>query len=164
MGNGGTCQLWPTPTDPRPWRWPRALAGWTGTAHREGCAPAWLRSENQSAQLSETNLSRQQDYGEVERDAPAGTPHASMTNTENHPNRKRLSLFSCCTNLQFYGWKYHLDVVVVEMYFIYISFSLLRKTANDHFTWLVKTIVLLVIAGMSWVLSSWFSAFLHWSS
>lgn len=145
MGNGGPCQLWPTPSHPRPWWWPRALAGWTGRAHHEGCAPAWLCSENQSAQLSETNLSRQQGYGEVERDAPAGTPHASTTNTENHPNRKRL--FSYFTYLQFSGWKYHLDVMVVK--FIYISFSLLRKPANGHFTWLVKTIVLLVIASMS---------------
>ncbi len=69
---------------------PRALTVTPGSGRVDrysspwGCAPAWLRSENQSAQLSETNLSRQPGYG----DAPVGT----TTNPENHPNRKTLSI------------------------------------------------------------------------
>lgn len=71
---------------------PRALTVTPGSGRVDrysspwSCAPAWLCSENQSAQLSETNLSRQPGYGET---LPKGLhtllpPILRTTQTEKH--------------------------------------------------------------------------------
>ncbi len=100
--NGGTCQLWPTRSDPGPWRWPWALAGWTGTAHREAVPlPGSAQRINQPSCQRLTWADSQAMERRSRRDYHQSWEPPEQKNTQ---------------YLQFSGWKSHLDVIVVKMY------------------------------------------------